>query len=343
MVEPRFSGGTAGAVAAEIRALGPLVDLRVHFIETAMFKGREVNPVIAAALAGQGLAADWNAPVIGADTVVFHNPSCLRFNRGFTPRISCQRAFVVTHENFLRPGGVEGFDVAGCLALLDGALIAGRRWLAPVSASNRANLEAWRATRGGGWRCAPFTWHNIFDLPPVAPTAAPRDRRGRHSRPGPEKFPDRATMLRHFPRHAESNVILGGDAFLLDPDLPDHWQVHRFGTREVAEFLSAFDFFVYYTHPLWRESFGRVIAEAIAAGKLVITDPETARTFGEAVVASDGDDVDAIIRGFVEAPDWYHAFVEAAQATLPRFGPAAFTRDLFDHLETGEGEHDVPV
>ena len=63
----------------------------------------------------------------------------------------------------------------------------------------------------------------------------------------------------------------------------------------MADFLSGIDFFVYFTNPNWRESFGRVIAEAIAAGKLVITDPGTAATFGDAVVASDGADVDGII------------------------------------------------
>jgi hypothetical protein len=32
-------------------------------------------------------------------------------------------------------------------------------------------------------------WINICDFPFAPPTPAPRDRRGRHSRPGFEKFP----------------------------------------------------------------------------------------------------------------------------------------------------------
>ena len=66
---------------------------------------------------------------------------------------------------------------------------------------------------------------------------------------------------------------------------------------KVPDFLASIDFFVYFTHPLLRESFGRAIAEAIAAGKLVITDPETAGPFGPGVVTDTGtgDGIDRII------------------------------------------------
>ena len=80
--------------------------------------------------------------------------------------------------------------------------------------------------------------------------------------------------------------ILGADTLLLETeDLPSHWQLLPFGAIKVADFLASIDFFVYFTHPLWRESFGRAIAEAIAAGKLVITDPATAEAFGPGVIA----------------------------------------------------------
>ena len=39
------------------------------------------------------------------------------------------------------------------------------------------------------------------------------------------------------------------------------------------------DFFVYFTAPTWQESFGRVVAEAIAAGKVVLTNPDIGATF----------------------------------------------------------------
>lgn len=340
VVDPRFSGGTGTAVAAEVRALSPQADLRVFAIETAMFKGRGVNPALQAALHEASIEPIWNPPVVRADTIVFHNPSCLKFDAAFEPRMSCDSAFVVTHENFLRPGGSEGFDVAHCLALFDTALVCRYRRLAPVSCYNRRGVAAWLAAHCGDWALADFDWPNICDLPLTPPTERPRDRRGRHSRAGLEKFPPLEIMLRHFPPQAESCTILGADSLLLEPEtLPRHWKLRRFGEIEVARFLDELDFFIYFTHPQWRESFGRVIAEAIAAGKVVITDPGTAEAFGDAVVASQGEDVDEIVAGFIAEPGRYGDFVRAAQASLERFRPEVFARHVLSSIASIEAEH----
>lgn len=322
--DPRFPGGTSTGVAAEIRALAGNFRLSVVAVETAMFEGRSVHPAIEAALQDHGLELAWNPDLVRADTIVFHNPSCLRHDSGLPMRLSAARAFVVTHENFLLPNGIEGHDVAGCLDRIAAALVCGERRLAPVSPYNRATVTAWLAGGRRDWVLAAEDWPAVVDLPLEPPTRAPRDRRGRHSRPGLEKFPAMAEMLAHFPSHAEGCVILGGDRFLADPDtLPGHWQVFGFGEIEVAAFLRDIDFFVYFTNPNWRESFGRAIAEAVAAGKLVITDAGTAQAFPGAVVASDGSDVDAIVRRYVVDAHAYVRFVEAAQASLAAFGPAA--------------------
>lgn len=335
--DPRFPGGTSTSIAAEIRAIGRHVRLSAVALETAMFKGRHVHPEIAAALDDLGLALDWNPPVVHADTLVFHNPSCLRFDTAPPVRLSCARAFVVTHENFLRPNGSESHDVAGCLDRLEAALTCGARWLAPVSPHNRSTVEAWLAAHGRRWAVAPTDWTTVLDPVLRPPNPAPRDRRGRHSRPGLEKFPSRAAMLAHFPPRAERCAILGADAWLADPaTLPAHWEALRFGEVDVADFLAGIDFHVYFTNPNWRESYGRVVAEAIAAGKVVITDPGTAASFGGAVVASDGTDVDRIVAGFVANPDAYGAFVSAAQAGLGDHGPAAFRARLAALLAVSE-------
>ena len=338
MIDPRFPGGTASAAAAEVRALAPHADLQVVGLETAMFSGRSVNPALAEALDAHGLEICWEPPVARADTIVFHNPACLKFDDNLRIRLSCRTAIIVTHENFVRPGGSEGFDVGHCLSLLDAALVCGSRWLAPVSAANRETIAGWTHGTTADWPVAPFDWANICDMALHPPTPMPRDRRGRHSRPGFEKFPPVETMLRHFPPHAERVVILGADALLLGPQaIPGHWDLRRFGATGVERFLEEIDFFVYFTHPLWRESFGRVIAEAIAAGKVVITDPITARSFGPSVVASEGDDVDEIIAAFLAAPQRYGAFVRAAQAWLAGLGPERFRARIEAGLAALEG------
>jgi hypothetical protein len=336
--DPRFSGGTGAAVAAEITALAGSVDLVFCALGTAMFRGDHLHPGIATALAATGVPLVRDPPVLRAETIVLHNPSCLRFDRTLHVRLACARLIVVTHENFLRPNGTESFDVAGCLDRIEAAAICGRRVLAPVSDHNRDTVRRWCASHGTAWEIAEDDWSNIFDLTPLAPAAQPRDRRGRHSRPGPEKFPSLALMEAHFPPAAERCIILGADSLMADSEgVPEHWDLRRFGATGVAEFLAEIDFFVYFTNPLWRESFGRVIAEAIAAGKLVITDPGTAAAFGDGVINSDGSDVDAIIARFMAAPQDYGAMVRRAQAGLARFAPDAVRARILP-LIAGHGE-----
>lgn len=348
LVDPRFPGGTAGAVAAEIAALAPHVDLQVHALRSRMLDGHEINPALAAALAARGLTLIEGARTVRAEVIVLHNPSCLRRDTTLDLRLSCARLFVVTHENFLRPGGAQGFDVAHCLGLIDGARACGVPALAPISPVNRAGVRAWHDAHRGPWQLAEGDWCNIVDPTLVAPTPAPRDRRGRHSRPGFEKFPAPARLLRQFPAHAEACEILGADGLMLgDEPPPRHWALHPFGSIEPARFLAGIDFFVYFTNPLWQESFGRVIAEAIAAGKVVITDPATASIFGEAVVADpengQGDALDRVIAGFIADPERYQRFVRAGQARLAVFRPEAFARRFLARLDADPGAVDASV
>lgn len=335
VTDPRFVGGTSAALAREIVTLSSTMDLRLVYIETAMFKtGQSVNGRLAQAAEACGLQPVWNPPIIASDTVVFCNPSGLKFNMTFAPRINCRRLVVVAHENFLRPDGSLAFDVAKTLGLLADRTVAEELVIAPVSAANRRTIEAWlTANPGSPWSMAPIHWFNICDFELVPPTSAPRDRRGRVSRPGFEKFADLPTMLAHFPPHAERCAILGADSFLLPgANPPAHWELLPFGSADVTDFLSSIDFFIYFTHPNLRESFGRVLAEAVAAGKVVITDPGTAETFGEAVVSSDGSDVDDIVASFIAEPDRYSRFVVTAQERLADFGADEFRRQVSAYL-----------
>ena len=339
LIDPRFPGGTAGAVAAEIRALAPRVNLSVIGLTTRMFGEAPVNPALARALDDTGLTLMPPPPVVRADTIVLHNPSCLKFDTALAPRLSAARTLVVTHENFVRPGGCEGFDADHCLGLIAARIAGGERLLAPNSAANREGVAAWRAAHPeAGWDLAPVDWSNICAEPSLPPTPAPRDRRGRHSRPGFEKFPGLDTLRALFPPHAEHCAILGADTLMLDPEaVPPHWTLLRFGAMPVADFLATIDFFVYFTHPLWRESFGRAIAEAIAAGKLVITDAATAAPFGPGVVAAASPaEVDRIIAAHVADPQAYAARVRRAQETLATHHPEAVLERILPLLEPGE-------
>ncbi len=341
VLDPRFPGGTSSAVAQELDVLSALYRPRISAISSAMFKGHELARPLEQVVRAKGVTLEWDPKVISADLVIVHNPSFLKFQSTFDARIIARRLIVVTHENFLRPGGEEGFDVAACLGMISRASLVLDKVLAPVSPSNRDTILQWMGGENArdhhDWRLADDDWFNICDFPIEAPNAAPGDRRGRLSRPGFEKFPALDAMEACFPPTAERNVILGADTLMpLGADHP-HWQLIPFRGLEIAEFFRQIDFFVYFTAPVWQESFGRVIAEAIAAGKLVLTDSRTAANFGDSVISTTPAGVDELIAHFVRNPDRYAAQVRRGQAGLARFSGARF-RKVFERHVMNMGE-----
>jgi hypothetical protein len=326
VLDPRFPGGTSSAVAAELKVAAGFGRITVHAVESSMFRGRTVAPQLQEALDELGLVPVWNAPVITADIVLLHNPAFLKFQRHFGTRILCRDLIVVTHESFERPGGREGFDAAACLALIDRATLALRKQVAPVSAANRRTVTDWFARLGkpAGWQLLPEDWFNICAFEKLPPTAAPADRRGRHSRAGFEKFPALDVLDRCFPDHAGANVILGADSLIAQGVTRPHWTLLPFGAMGVESYFGMIDFMVYFTSPTWRESFGRVLAEAIAAGKVVISDPATAESFSSGVIGAAPEEVDAIVARHVAEPGRYRGQVARGQAALTRFSAEAF-------------------
>lgn len=300
-----------------------------------MFAKSEPHLDLARTCASLGIEIELGSKVISDDIIIYHNPSFLKFEKTPLPRLMCDHAIIVNHDNLLTPQGLENYDVAQCLALLEQALLCRRKTMVAVSPYNLDTINRWMADNDVDFDVSPVFWPNIIDLPLLAPTEAPKDRRGRHSRVGPEKFPPQREMEQLFPPHALYNGILGGNIFMGD-DAPMHWNVHGFRSIGVDQFLGMIDFFVYFTHPGLRESFGRVIAEAISAGKLVITDPVTARNFGAGVVGCTVDQVDAIIQKFVAEPETYVKQVRKAQTDLQAFSPARFLANAQSIMDNGK-------
>ena len=128
---------------------------------------------------------------------------------------------------------------------------------------------------GGAVALQPTDWVNVFELDRFMGGARkpPKDRRlriGRHSRPGPEKWPASVEDIKSaYLVDSENEVSILGGAEIPEQILgsrPKNWTVHEFGSLDVVHFLNSIDVFVYFHHPGWIESFGRVIAEAMATG-----------------------------------------------------------------------------
>ena len=276
----------------------------------------------------------WDAPSISADIVLIHNPSFLKFNTEFETKIIARQLIVVTHENFLRPGGAEAFDVKRCLKLIDRASLTLSKSIAPISPYNRSTVSNWVAENPlpANWDVLGLDWFNICDFDMISPTKSPRDRRGRHSRAGMEKFPGLAEMDRCFPEHA-TNVILGADLLLTEGVQRPHWEMYPFQGLGVAQYFELIDFMIYFTAPTWRESFGRVLAEGIAAGKVVISDPGTASVFAGGVVAAEPEEVDRIISEFIADPESYIRQVRQGQAALAGYSSSEFQKRFLSVVE----------
>lgn len=339
VIEPRFPGGTSSAIARELVAVTGLGNVEVHAISSKMFKGKMVAPQLKEALKTLGQRLIWDAPSISADVVLIHNPSFLKFDSELKTRIITRQLIVVAHENFLRPGGAEAFDVKKCLDLIDRSSLALSKTIAPISPYNRTTLVDWISENQlpANWVIQELDWFNICDFVMTPPTKAPRDRRGRHSRAGMEKFPGLADMDRCFPSDA-ANVILGADLLLKEGVQRPHWDLYPFQGLDVTRYFERIDFMIYFTALTWRESFGRVLAEGIAAGKVVISDPGTASVFEGGVVAAKPEEVDGIITGFVADPESYARQVKQAQAVLAGYSSSEFQKRFMSVIEQHFGE-----
>lgn len=328
LIDPRFPGGTSAAVASELRVVSSIARITVHAYASRMFEGHDVAPSLRRTLDDLALPMTWDAGRIAADLVIVHNPCFLKSETCFAPKIITRHLVAVTHENFQRPGGAEPFDVAGCLRCLDRSSFALRRTLAPVSPYNRHTVTDWLRGReeAGRWSLLAEDWHNICDgaRGGVVAQSAPADRRGRFSRPGFEKFPPLSVLDACFPRTAAANVILGADNLIRERLHRPHWTMIPFQGVEMEDYFDMIDFMVYYTARTFRESFGRVLAEAVGAGKVVISDQDTASPFGGAVIAARPAEVDDVITRLVNQPRRYLDQVRRGQAALEQYSADAF-------------------
>ena len=334
LLDPRFQGGTSAAIAAELCVLSQMgIRPRLHAVESQMFSGRSISWQLEEAIASLRLNFEWNSKSVGGDLVVLHNPSFLKFDRVFCTRIVARELIVVTHENFLRPTGSESFDVAHSLKLIGDNSLALRRRLAPVSPYNRDVVATWLdgSDCRKDWQVLQNDWFNICDRDLSEPVKTPRDRRGRLSRPGAEKFPALDDLDLCFPSTSEANVILGADGLIAAKTHRPHWQLYEFNRLPVDRFFEMIDFMVYFTAPTWSESFGRVLAEAVSAGKVVISDKRTAAMLPDAIIPAEPAEVDHIIANFIAKPVTYRSQVQKAQKCLERFSPSAFGK-LFDDV-----------
>jgi hypothetical protein len=258
---------------------------------------------------------------VEARLLTIRYPPVVQRLRDGHPRIAARaKRLVVNQVPFDQRTRRAVYDVPVVIEGLDGRFGPGTVW-SPVGPAAREPLAPFLDRI----EIDPDDWPGVLDLsewqvPRTGVGARPVV--GRHSRNDVRKWPDTpADVLAAYPDDREIDVrILGGaDAPVkLLGYQPANWTVLPFNAVSPARFLAGLDFFVYFHHPDWAETFGRAVMEALASGAVTIVPPYFRGMFGEACVYAEPWEVREIVRWYAERPDEYLARSRQGQELIAR-------------------------
>ncbi|MCV2868715.1 hypothetical protein OEW28_08745 [Defluviimonas sp. WL0002] len=284
----RFPGGTATAMASEVRALaGAGYSVGILPVKGGVLNfPHPVNPALQAVLGHDRIALVHPGVVPRASLCILHHPQLYVELPAEPVRIVADEFRMVVHHPPVDAHGVPNYDwqaIDRNLRLLFGPM----RW-APVGPKVRAAFQG----LSEGPDLTSEDWVNVLDTAdfqlaragflPAVPVV------GRHGRPDPQKWPDdRSGFLAAYPAHRDIRVRLMGYGPEQDAVVgkrPGNWEVLPFNAEPVRRFLGSIDYYVHFHGRDWIEAFGRAILEAIASGAVAVLPEHFRDVFGEAAV-----------------------------------------------------------
>lgn len=330
VADPRFAGGTSAALIADVEAFVAagasvgLMPVRSAFLDDM---GEAWHPGVRALLdhaAVREVAAGGEAR---AETAFLHHPAI--FYRGTREQaaIRASRCVLVAHQTPFRGDGSIEYDPIATTRRVRRSFGMTPLW-APISGVCRAQLACFapliRLTRED--------WYNVFDVgawqPARPPLSDPTITLGRHGRPDRLKWPDTAMAIAcSLPEAPGRRIRVMGlpDAYLagLGVDMAA-WEVVPFGAEPVRDFLDGLDVFVFHHHPMWVETFGRVVAEALLMGRVCVLDPAMRASFGDvAAFASPAETPALLSRIEADRPAWQARAAQARDLAAQRYAAAS--------------------
>jgi hypothetical protein len=327
----RLPGGTNMSNAEEIKAQKRL-GLRTGLLQLSRYDVspyRDANPVISDLVDGKDVDWLFRGESIECDLLVIRLPWVLQEWQESVPNVKAKAIRVIVNQPPKRDYGPDSpfiYQLPRCASHLKRYFGDIGVWH-PIGPLVREALLKHHAGDLQHINLSDDNWPNIIDVDewrrPLRPARGERVRIGRHSRDQYVKWPaTRDALLEVYPGDPGYEVrILGGadtPKALLDGRLPKTWQVIEFGKAEPRDFLAGCDVFVYFTHPDWVESFGRVMFEAMAVGVPVIL-PEMYRPlFGEAAIYAHPSEVRSTIDALMSDDAAYEAQVRRASAFVER-------------------------
>jgi hypothetical protein len=324
----RFPGGTSTAVAAELRALattGYSVGLYHQPVPQLTRPDPTWHPEIRAEIGRHEFAIIPAGQSVDATLVVAHSPWLFSRKPRTTPAIRSRVRLLVVHALPTDAQGQLLYDPWTIDAYAREALGGPIVW-APNTPTCRASLDR----TGMPFPRLAEDWTNIIF---VDDWGRARDGLlgakpviGRHSLARPEKWPDSLAVIRQAYRPGEDLSVrfmgVHASVFALVGGIPSNWKVFSPNEIPVREFLGSIDFFVYYHHRDWIETFGRAPAEAISAGCVAILPPYFEATFGPAAVYCEASEAIATVEHIAASPGRFAELSRRGRAEIDRhYGP----------------------
>lgn len=329
----RLPGGTSMSNLEEIRAQRSF-GIRTGLVQMSLYDlnpGRMMHERITNEIDGDSVELLVHGEHVTCDLLIVRLPWVLQDWQEYLPKIEAKTVKVIVNQPPKRdyaPGSENLYDLPRCLDHLKAHFGEAGSWH-PIGPLVREALHTHHAHELEGINLGE-DWPNIIQIDDwhrvVRPRRQGRIRICRHSRDQYVKWPaTRDDLLKVYPDDPrfEIHVLGGADTprDVLGGALPDNWRVTEFGKASPRRFLSQYDVFVYYTHPDWVESFGRVIFEAMAVGLPVILPPVYEPVFQDAAIYAEPDDVIARIDALMADDALYEAQVaRALDHVRQRFG-----------------------
>lgn len=274
----------------------------------------------------------------GCDLLIIRYPPVLRYGQLYLPQIRAKNVAVIVNQppfSDYGPTGVKRYDMPAAHSRVIDWLGVEPLWY-PIGPLVREALHRHHGDDLSSIHLAESDWTNIIDLstwklrddaPCLRQSGGPI-RLGRHSRDESLKWIENLDAFQlAYPSAKDFEVcVLGGAKSvvrLLGGSLPENWTVHAFGSVDPRDFLATLDFFVYYTHTSWVESFGRVIIEAMAIGVPVILPSLYRQLFQDAAIYAEPAAVQGLMRSLAANPEAYRCQVRKAR----RFVESHFGHD----------------